>query len=584
VAFGLALIANTQLVGDGGWYWYAFLLRSGQRLYADMHLVLQPLFVLETAWSVALFGKGWLASRVLATLYAIAYSLGLLLVLRDSRASDRQNAVVLACAFFLTLNAVGYRFDDYHVPADTCLIYSLVLLLMLERSGTLPRVLCLAAALGVLSGLAMMTRLTDGAALFLGVGISILCLAASRKLISVLLFITAAALTVISVVKATGDSFHTYATTSIFGAAGSKGGTGSVLLNPILLPWNTLRWIKNLWRGHPVIPAITLYFIAVAAAWVFLLQPFLSSKQPRNVLKLIAGIALILVPLYGIYPRLLDVDVLQNVIALSVYVVYGLGILAFARLLHRQFHRRGTEWDCRQILLIIPLGLLAATAMSSAGSHWGISTPAALTVLLIPVVTPIHLKADWTRSFLLAIAALLACYCAVYKSANPYAWHSYQSRPLFVGRQWYRHPVYGPMIIETEQLHFIQPMCDDIERGGSEGELLSLPNAYPNYFCSIPPWHGYVQTFFDTSSSATIYGLMDELEKSPPKWIVYQRQLNNLLLHESTYNQGKPLPHRYLDRLIEARLASGAWQSVYTSSFSSHGFYANEWILIRTRQ
>ena len=92
-----------------------------------------------------------------------------------------------------------------------------------------------------------------------------------------------------------------------------------------------------------------------------------------------------------------------------------------------------------------------------------------------------------------------------------------------------------------------------------------------------------MQTFFDTSSKETIQGLMEELQSAPPKWIVYQRQLNNLKLHEQIFNQGRPLPHRYLDQLIEEKIASGEWKPVYTSPYGSRGFFTDEWILLRTR-
>lgn len=48
ILFGLAMIANMQSAADGGWFWYAVFLGSHKRLYADMHLALQPLFVLES--------------------------------------------------------------------------------------------------------------------------------------------------------------------------------------------------------------------------------------------------------------------------------------------------------------------------------------------------------------------------------------------------------------------------------------------------------------------------------------------------------------------------------------------------------
>jgi len=247
VLFGVALIANTQAAGDGGWIWYAIFFREGKRLYADMHLALQPLFVLETAAFMALLGKSWLATKVPAVLHLFAYCLGLLLLVRKTRLSDGQKAVLLGAAFFISICFEAYRFDDYHVLADCFEIYSLVLLLSLQRSLATHRVLGFAAALGVLSGLSLMTRLNDGAALFFGVAIAIYCLAPSRRLASLLLFAVAAALTSVLVVKLTGDSLHDYAMYSIFHAAGSKGGAGSVLKYPLHRLDQSGAWLN----GHP---------------------------------------------------------------------------------------------------------------------------------------------------------------------------------------------------------------------------------------------------------------------------------------------------------------------------------------------
>src|ERR1700734_3661050 len=49
------------------------------------------------------------------------------------------------------------------------------LLLMLQKTRTGRRGLALAAALGVMSGLSALTRLNDGAALFVAVAIAIVC-------------------------------------------------------------------------------------------------------------------------------------------------------------------------------------------------------------------------------------------------------------------------------------------------------------------------------------------------------------------------------------------------------------------------
>jgi hypothetical protein len=206
----------------------------------------------------------------------------------------------------------------------------------------------------------------------------------------------------------------------------------------------------------------------------------------------------------------------------------------------------------------------------------------AVTLVLLPVVFPTAFARMPLRGLTIAMAAVLTIHFAVFKWNTPYLWHTYRAEPPFVDRQWYRHPDYGPMIIDVHVLQMIEPICADIHQSRST-ELLSLPYPYPNYFCSIEPWHGYVQTFFDTASSATIFQLMDELQRAPPKWIVYQRQPEVLLLHEQVYNRGQPLAHRFLDEMIEKKLASENWHAEYASTFGSYPSQSNKWILIRTR-
>ncbi len=242
--FGLAMIADTQAAGDGVWYWYATFLHSGKHLYRDMHLALQPLYVLETAWVLALLGKGWVVSKAPAILHLVAYCVGLLLLVRRSELSDGEKAVVLGCGFFVSISFEAYRFDDYHVLADCFQLYCLVALLRLQKASSTRGVLFLCAALGVLCGLTLTTRVNDGAALLVAVAIAIACLAPSQRLLAMVLFFLASGATVALIVSLTGDSLRDYAMYSIFHAAGSKGGTGSVLTYPLRLPIHTLRWLK----------------------------------------------------------------------------------------------------------------------------------------------------------------------------------------------------------------------------------------------------------------------------------------------------------------------------------------------------
>jgi hypothetical protein len=317
-----------------------------------------------------------------------------------------------------------------------------------------------------------------------------------------------------------------------------------------------------------------------------LILPFLRTRQVKELWKLVVGVIFILLPLHHFIRRgaLDGPGLMDDLGSVGVILSYGLGVLVLVRFLMWWFAQgERQDWNRREILLLIPLGRLASYSMSSGGLHFGLYGPIGLLIALLPIVSPIRVRQEWLKGFLLAVAAILAIHCASFKYRQPFQWHSYRNGPMFVDREWYRHPDYGPMVIDRELLQFIQPICAAVNDGEGEKELLSLPFPYPNYFCSIAPWHGYVQTFFDTTSKQTIDELMVELDKAPPKWIVYQRQLGNLAMHERIYNQGKPLEQRYLDEMIERKIASGAWQPVYTTTYGSFPTFSNEWILLRTR-
>ena len=578
VLFGLAMIANVQTTNDGGWMWYALSLHNGQRLYADLHLALQPLFVLEAAAFLKLLGRGWLASKVPAVLHLVAYCAGLSLLARRSTLPDRQKAVVAGCAFFVSICSFAYRLDDYHTPSDCLVLYSMLLLLVLRESARLRRALGLAAALGFLCGLAITLRINDGLALAFGVAISIICLAPAKRFLSTALFLVVAALVVVGVVHLTGDTFHDYLSYTLFKAVGGKGGTGNVLSYPLRLPWNALRYLRNPWY-----PELIAYTVGAAAAWAFLLRPLGRVRGPGEFKRDALGALLILAPLPFVYRSLLNPDLLLAMSTLGVFAIYGLGVFAFLRYLRWEISGRTWEWDSREILMITPLGQMISTAASSGGVHWGVYEPWAMLIVILAIASPVRLKSEKMRATLVGVGAILLVCSAIYRFIVPYAWHSTQPQTMFVGRQWYRHPVYGPMVIETSQLQFIEPICDRVRLDGAATGFLSLPYSYANYFCDIPPWHGNVQTYFDTSTAETIYGLTGELQQAPPKWILYERQLDSLAAHERQYNHGQPLPHRYLDEFLEEKLARGEWKAVFTSEYASTPLWKEQWILIQTR-
>ncbi len=556
------MIANAHTAGDGEWFWYAEMLRGGVHLYSTLHLALQPLFVLETELFLVLLGKGWIASKVPAILHLLALCLGIHLLSRRSGWPDWQKALLILGAFFLIVRFEAYRFDDYHVLCDSFALFMAVLLLRLEESFTAGQTLIIAAGLGLLQGLMVTTRLNDGAAMLIFLAIAIPCLTPKSKLASLATFFAVSALTALSIVLLTGDSLYAYAVNTIFKAPGSKGGLTSVMISPFILPWRSFLFLNPDVRVQVLVAAL----LAVLGVCAMAVRP-LSWKN-------LVGVVAIAVSFQLGARQVFTGSIVPVLCAVWVFATYGLGLAAIIRL---------PKWSSspREILLLMPLGLLASGSMSSAGSHTGLYAPIGILLLLIPLAfaenSRLAIKEGPARQALLAVIGLMALSGIIYRTNNPYSWHNYFVPRMFEDRVIFRHPEYGPMVIDKQLLNFIQPICREIDQRGGSRELLSLPYPYANYFCDIPPWHGYVQTFFDTSNRETIAGLMGELA-TPPQWILYQHQPLTLGMHESVYNQRRRLPHRDLDEFIMGKVASKEWAVVNRQD------YGSDWILIRTRQ
>jgi hypothetical protein len=571
--FGLAMIANTQLSGEATWFWYATLFHRGAKLYADLHLVLQPLYILEMNVWMNLFGKKLLVTEIPSVLHLVVLCLGMLLLLRESDWPDWQKAIVLAAVFVFWTAAISYRFDDFHATTESFALYSVILLLQVAKSDQRRRQLFLAAALGVLSGLAMTSRMNDGAALLAATLLCLPLLARTRKFLLPVLFVATAALTVVLVVKATGDTFPDYISNSLTSAAGSKGGAGSLLADPFLLFRNSMRMLQY---GKWIAVAIAAVIAAGALAARY------GKRNIRNIVLVQLGVAAAILVFSPLRRKAeLVAGTLPIAIPFMAVVIYLLSAVALARYLMSKMRPDTWKWSAREVLILVPLAELMSLSTSAAakpGIHhycWQM----ALLLLLVPVIQPFRSQIRWANASFLTILALLALSGATVKAMLPYAWDDQGSNPMFVNRHWVRHPVYGPMYIQPDLLEFGTSICNEIGQGGAKPELLSLPLSYPNYFCDTPPWHGYVQTFFDTSARSAVATMVDELRTNPPQWIVYHRQLLNLVVHEQAYNHGRPLPQRDLDDLIMQRMATGQWQLVdWKPSPAGEG-----WYIIRTR-
>jgi hypothetical protein len=584
VLFGIAMIANTQMGGEAEWFWYANLLHNGSKLYADLHLPLQPLFVLETNAWIQLFGIKCLVTEIPSVIHVLVLCLGIFLILRESDWPDWQKAIVLASAFLICIECPAYRFDDFHVLAESFIFYSLVLLLMIAKINAARPQFGLAIGLGILSGLTITTRLTDGVALLVAAGVCLLFLAQKRKLVVASLFVVSATIIVVLVVKLTGDSLSAYASNSIIRAAAAKGGTHNILADPFLM-------FNNAFQKFHGRRWLLLWLITIVAAGALVQRYWKNGVRYIVVVQLGIAMAAFAFSSHVHREQLLSGAFISFLFVFLIVVNYLFLPLVAMRFVASKIGVVRREWDPREVLILVPLAELASASASTAGTIASVFlSPIAMLLLLIPVIQPFRRYANWANTSLVTIMALMGLSATIGKIHNPYSWNSFSSSPMFLNRQWYQHPVYGPMYIDRDLLQFIVPVCQEIGQGNPRPELLSIPFSYPNYFCNTPPWHGYVQTFFDTSTRSTITHLMSELDTAPPQWIVYQRQMKILGGAEFFYNHGYPLPHRALDEMIMRKIATGQWQLVGKSSYlvaqmvdEKNYQEGDGWLIIRTR-
>lgn len=581
---GVAMVMNTQMGGEAMWFWYATVFHRGAKLYSGLHTPLQPLFLLLTdAWMV-MFGHKTIVTEIPSVLQILGLSFGMFLILRESIWPTWRKAIVLLGAFVLTVVGNSYRFDDYHVLAEEFVMYSIFLLLCLARTEITRRKVMLAAALGIVCGLATTTRVTDGMALLMSSVICLLVLLRSKRVASLVSLIVCAVLTILFVVHLTGDTFSAYLSSTVFHAAASKGGTGSIFAAPFLTLRNTIvagihvrkRLLFELVVVLGVCPAAYLYwrrgvgYIAAIQTLLVVLICLLSRSQVHD---LANGI-------------LIDVVVLY-----TTALMYVLVVLVALRMFVAKIKNR--EWDAREILVVLPLALWASYSAGAGGEPLtNYYAPVSALLLLVPVLEPFGAWGEWANPAFVTLMALLAASGISAKIITPYSWQNYRTGPMFENREWYHHPVYGEMYIDRDLLRFSESVCRDIgaEPGKNAPELLSLPYPFPNLFCDTPPWHNYVQTFFDTSTRGMIDTLMMELNTAPPQYIVYQQQLNIMEGAERLYNHGKPLAQRNLDSMMMRKMATGQWKLLEKSNYlapnTPEPWYdprKNGWYVIRTR-
>lgn len=572
IVFGLMHIVNLHPIGDGLWFWYARLLREGHRLYHDLYFNQQPFFVLVTLATQSIFGLSWLAGKIPAVLELLLYVAGLYWLSLYAPVRAWTRGLLISAAFLLTMAMSYARFDDYHYPSYIAVVFSALLLLRYYRRETVGGEWWTAALLAVLGAISLGNRLNDGAALVAAQFLILPFFLRRRRVAATALYCVVVLVTLLSIVLITGDNLGDWARESIFKAAAIKGGSGTVLIAPFLYPFHQIAVFLTD-RYQAIVLVLTVVLLSLLA-YALRARDKAHTWRTRRALY---GAALFVVLFAAASPWLRYNEL--SLIVGNLFMLIGVVVVVvlLARTVRQLLHAGVSGVNPLPLLLLLPFLQAASAAMTSAKSNPDVDPAVGMMLVLLPITVPVA-SVGLSEAVLASAAFVLTIYGFPMKYSNPYQWHHYYSVPMFTEREWYRHPLYGPMYLEHDQLQLMTAMCARIQSSDKKPELLSMPFPYPNYFCGVEPWHGHVQTWYDTASRATVEKLTADLERDPPEWIAYERGLDTMGIHEHAFLHDTKLPHRQIDALIVNRVLSGAWTLTLQRCYGGA-----DWMLVHTR-
>lgn len=569
--FGVASLALVQGAGDGVWHFYASSFLNGKRLYSDLHLVQQPIFILIHALGMSIFGGTYYGERVIFVFVLGGYLYFAYRLIDRSERSNAFKALLLLVFFFCGINFEAYRFDDYHAFEN--MLALVVLLLCVDYfAGSVRNPFRVMSILGICIALAVLTRVNDGLVIFAVATGFVIARRQSGFLLHYGSLLVAMLLTAGCVFLILGESPEVWLRSTVLDAVTAKGGASDALLAPLKLIANSADYVfmnvdRTKWEfilGLSVVFSAALVIGKVQSAKIrFALGAMLAIVYYYMVAKCLAG------------------NVIPYFTAMSVQFLVGFVLLRTWPWL-RQWGKGGgaIAYSGNQLMILMPLALFVSGSVSSGGWHYGLYFPFALSLVIIAILSDRSSLSRGIGVFLAAVLLQLGVFAFQAKLNNPYSWHSYSSPSLTEKRILVKNDHLGYMLVDRNLEAFIAPVCAIILEK-HETSLLSLPFPYANYICGISPWHDHVQSFFDTATSRDIQQIIQELQDGPPRYVLYQRQLENLGVHESLFNGGRPLSHRTLDQFIMTNIDDGKWSIVYKHFVAAFG--GSTWMLIDTK-
>ena len=562
-AFGIACLVVVLGPGDGTWALYAKEMGSGHRIYSDLGLNQQPLFPLVSLVASWISPGGIIGDRLLFIVVVVAEVWLISEISKIVTASWIVRPLLIVAIFFTAIHFEAFRFDDYHALAECFVLGSLLVSLRYVAAKIADDEFALIQ--GALAAGGFLVRVNEGLAIAAAVALLTLAYQSSPKRVARMCVLAAAGALLVGslVLLLVRETPATWYHQTVVAASQAKGG-GMLLAVPGRLVANAF---DILWEAR----GLLLLFVVLAE--VLILRAIKPSSR---------GVALLLGAQAGLFTfealvRAYGRDPLIPLAAANFLASTGLLIFCAANRL-REARRNDREARTKLPLVAYPVTMFFAGALSTGGKVYGLYFPLALAMLVgtLLLQRPLGDRRGSALSVAaLTFLALVTSNAARYRIENPYSWLAYHVRPMFDGYSVADDGVRGPHVITGELRGLITPVCRTVGRGRS---LLSLPYSFANYYCGIPVWHGYVQSFYDTSTPARIAQIIRDLEKSPPDFIWYQRQLPILRMHEEIFNEGRPLPHRELDKLIVEKVRSRQWTVVYSSA----AYPPSTWYLIRT--
>jgi len=370
--FGTYLLFSVIGAGDGTWFFYAKDFLDGKRLFSDLNLLQQPVFILINAIGISAFPQSYIAQKIIFVPILVLYVFFSYLLVNKSSAGQLFKTALFLCFFFAGIRFEAYRFDDYH--AFVSMMSILIILIFIVYLGdeiSKKRGVILSLVAGFVVTVCILTRLNDGLILFISSMLFYLLRRKSGYYIDLFLFLISSVVTFFVVLWIINENVFTWFSSTIVTASSAKGGIQQLLQSPFFLLFNSVNILISSKVGLSFAASVLSIICSCGLIKIFtFFHENQQAKMDKKTFSLFALYIIFLGILFFLEKFLLfsesDMIVVLTVASIPMMVIFCL-LRGFSFIL---FFREG-EFSWQELLLIIPVGLFVSGAMSSGGHPLG---------------------------------------------------------------------------------------------------------------------------------------------------------------------------------------------------------------------